>query len=80
MLANMVIGRPPGNYDRLLDFTRPVTGCIFFAPSVQFLAALATGQSVAALPVAAAAAQARARPERAGALRIGSLKGVQQHE
>lgn len=80
MLANMVVGRPPGNYDRLLDFTRPVTGSLFFAPSVPFLAALATGQPVQALPVAAAAAQARAEPEPSGALRIGSLKGVQQHE
>jgi putative iron-dependent peroxidase len=25
MLENMFIGRPPGNYDRLLDFSRPVT-------------------------------------------------------
>jgi putative iron-dependent peroxidase len=63
MLANMVVGRPPGTYDRLLDFTRPVTGTNFFAPSVQFLGALATGRPVAALPAAAAPAQARARPE-----------------
>ena len=26
MLENMFIGRPPGNYDRLLDFSRAVTG------------------------------------------------------
>src|SRR5262249_43613811 len=26
MLRNMVIGRPTGNYDRLLDYTAPVTG------------------------------------------------------
>ena len=26
MLQNMFVGRPPGNYDRLLDFTHPVTG------------------------------------------------------
>jgi putative iron-dependent peroxidase len=37
MLQNMFIGRPPGNYDRLLDFSRPVTGCLFFAPSATFL-------------------------------------------
>ena len=23
MLENMFIGKPPGNYDRLLDFSRP---------------------------------------------------------
>jgi putative iron-dependent peroxidase len=37
MLENMFIGRPPGNYDRLLDFSRAVTGNLFFAPSVTFL-------------------------------------------
>src|SRR6201996_4045481 len=37
MLMNMFIGRPPGNYDRLLDFSRAVTGCLFFAPSATFL-------------------------------------------
>src|SRR5271170_7911593 len=26
MLENMFVGRPPGNYDRLLDFSHPVTG------------------------------------------------------
>jgi len=30
MLENMFIGRPPGNYDRLLDFSRAVTGNLFF--------------------------------------------------
>src|SRR6202023_1820354 len=37
MLENMFIGRPPGNYDRLLDFSRAVTGNLFFAPTVTFL-------------------------------------------
>ena len=37
MLENMYIGRPPGNYDRLLDFSRAVTGSLFFAPSATFL-------------------------------------------
>ena len=37
MLTNMFIGRPPGNYDRLLDFSRAVTGCLFFVPSATFL-------------------------------------------
>lgn len=37
MLENMFIGRPPGNYDRLLDFSRAVTGSLFFAPSTTFL-------------------------------------------
>lgn len=38
MLENMFIGKPPGNYDRLLDFSRAVTGGLFFVPSATFLA------------------------------------------
>ncbi len=41
MLENMFIGRPPGNYDRLLDFSRAVTGNFFFVPSATFLEAVA---------------------------------------
>ncbi|HTW40514.1 MAG TPA: Dyp-type peroxidase [Thermoplasmata archaeon] len=37
MLENMFVGNPPGNYDRLLDFSRAVTGNLFFAPSAAFL-------------------------------------------
>src|SRR5580658_8729091 len=33
MLENMFVGRPPGNYDRILDFSRAVTGNLFFVPS-----------------------------------------------
>ena len=40
MLQNMFVGRPPGNYDRLLDFSRAVAGNLFFAPSATFLDAL----------------------------------------
>jgi putative iron-dependent peroxidase len=37
MLQNMFVGRPPGNYDRLLDFSHAVTGSLFFVPSATFL-------------------------------------------
>jgi putative iron-dependent peroxidase len=37
MLENMFVGRPPGNYDRILDFSRAVTGNLFFIPSATFL-------------------------------------------
>lgn len=37
MLDNMFIGNPPGNYDRILDFSTPVTGTLFFVPSADFL-------------------------------------------
>ncbi len=42
MLVNMFVGKPPGNYDRLLDFSRAVTGTLFFVPSATFLANIAT--------------------------------------
>jgi putative iron-dependent peroxidase len=37
MLTNMFIGDPPGNYDRVLDFSTAVTGNLFFAPTGDFL-------------------------------------------
>ncbi len=37
MLTNMFVGDPPGNYDRLLDFSRAVSGSLFFVPSATFL-------------------------------------------
>lgn len=37
MLTNMYVGNPPGNYDRILDFSRPVTGSSFFVPSLDML-------------------------------------------
>ena len=82
MLEKMVLGDPPGNYDHLLDFTHPVTGTNFFAPSAQFLANLEPGQQAAPLPIATdAAAAARSGESRVdGTLSIGSLKGVPQHE
>ena len=41
MLENMFVGRPPGNYDRLLDYSKAVTGSLFFVPSQALLEALA---------------------------------------
>lgn len=59
MLENMFVGHPPGNYDRLLDFSRAVTGTLFFAPSATFLAEVSDdgepAQAAAAGPVVAAA-------------------------
>src|SRR6201996_2896840 len=37
MLTNMFIGNPPGTYDRVLDFSTAVTGCLFFVPDADFL-------------------------------------------
>ncbi|MFT4064493.1 Dyp-type peroxidase [Paraburkholderia sp.] len=62
MLRNMFIGRPPGNYDRLLDFSRAVTGGLFFVPSADMLEALVE-------PGAQAAGSPGARPESAAGTR-----------
>ena len=43
MLDNMFVGRPPGNYDRLLDFSRAVTGSLFFVPSLSLLESFGSG-------------------------------------
>jgi porphyrinogen peroxidase len=37
MLQRMFIGEPPGNYDRILDFSSAVTGSLFFVPTADFL-------------------------------------------
>ncbi|WP_018021164.1 Dyp-type peroxidase [Corynebacterium doosanense] len=38
MLRNMFIGRPEGNYDRILDYSTAHTGATFFVPTYDFLA------------------------------------------
>ena len=37
MLQRLFIGVPPGQYDRLLDFSTAQTGCTFFAPTRRML-------------------------------------------
>lgn len=37
MLENMFVGSPEGNTDRLLDYSTPVTGTLFFVPSYEIL-------------------------------------------
>jgi porphyrinogen peroxidase len=82
MLENMFVGRPPGNYDRLLDFSRAVTGSLFFVPSATFLETLTEDQPAhAALSVTTAAVEtSQSIPSREGSLGIGSLKGDISHE
>jgi porphyrinogen peroxidase len=80
MLENMFVGRPPGNYDRLLDFSHAVTGGLFFVPSATLLEALADRVPQ---PVNTAAAEPDADETPGsddGSLNIGSLKGTAQYE
>src|SRR5262249_36066673 len=77
MLENMFVGRPPGNYDRLLDFSVAKTGNLFFVPSATFLDNVADDEPAAA-PAdqpAVPAPEGKPPPRRAGSLDIGSLKG-----
>ena len=77
MLENMFVGRPPGNYDRILDFSRAVTGNLFFAPSLTLLETLGEDQPSAVIDPAPAETAPR---QRDGSLDIGSLKGEIPHE
>ena len=77
----MFIGRPPGNYDRLLDFSRAVTGNLFFVPSATFLENVSEDEPAEAAPSAELKVET-ATPSRDnnGSLGIGSLKGEIPHE
>jgi putative iron-dependent peroxidase len=76
MLENMFVGLPPGNYDRLLDFSLAKTGILFFVPSATFLDNIANDQPPAGSSKAEATApMPKAAPQREGSLGIGSLKG-----
>ncbi len=86
MLENMFIGKPPGNYDRLLDVSRAVTGSLFFVPSATFLdnAAVVAGPAPSlATNSSDIPGQATSKPPLSSAddsLRIGSLKKETGHE
>ena len=90
MLDNMFIGLPPGNYDRLLDVSRAVTGSLYFVPSADFLDAVTPGPPAAdgddsnGDEAVAAPAPTAPTPEAPtasdGSLRIGSLKDEAGHE
>jgi porphyrinogen peroxidase len=82
MIENMFVGRPPGNYDRLLDFSRAATGTLFFAPSTTFLDAVTLEDPGNAPPTARTTGDIAPSTTSAsdGSLGIGSLKGDNAHE
>jgi putative iron-dependent peroxidase len=77
MIENMFIGKPPGNYDRILDFSRAVTGTLFFVPSATFLDALGQDRPAPTPTTVKSTAEPAPSKGRAsdGSLGIGSLKG-----
>lgn len=87
MLDNMFIGLPPGNYDRLLDVSRAVTGSLYFVPSADFLDAVTpeppkknAGEEGSVTAAGTPAPPAPPRSSSDGSLRIGSLKDEAGHE
>jgi putative iron-dependent peroxidase len=87
MLQNMFIGKPPGNSDRILDFSTAITGSLFFVPSADMLddppdAPTAVAATVAGPGVLAGEASepagddgpTDARPVLDYSLKIGSLR------
>ena len=79
MLTNMFIGDPPGNTDRILDFSTAVTGSLFFVPSGELLESLtpdgdAESADADAPDADAPDAQALADGLGDGSLGIGSLR------
>ena len=84
-LIIMFVGKPPGNYDRLLDFSRAVTGTLFFVPSATFLEDAANAEPTSSSAEAPQnddpadnAPASRNSPD--GSLGIGSLKGEVEYE
>jgi porphyrinogen peroxidase len=93
MIENMFVGRPPGNYDRLLDFSRAVTGALFFVPSLTFLESVndddpkdnsknnPKDNPTAGMPNASAVEPSLSTSSVGdGSLGVGSLKGEDRHE
>jgi porphyrinogen peroxidase len=78
MLTNMFIGNPPGNYDRVLDFSTAVTGSLFFVPDADFLddppPAVAPAGATATLENNDQNAPAGGSAATDGSLQIGSLR------
>jgi porphyrinogen peroxidase len=86
MLENMFIGSPPGNYDRILDVSTAVTGCLFFVPSQTMLDGLAdddsgngdnndNGDNSTSNGSTGGAGTDGSRSSTDGSLNIGSLRG-----
>lgn len=76
MLENMFIGDPPGNTDRILDFSTALTGCMFFTPTVDFLDDPPPLPDSGRLDTDAPPAVSVVPASRDGSLGIGSLKGT----
>ncbi|WP_370617562.1 Dyp-type peroxidase [Mumia qirimensis] len=88
MLQNMFVGKPAGNYDRILDFSTATSGCLFFVPSSATLAMLGNlppveatdsrSRSSAGAPAPTSGIEGDRDPTPStadGSLNVGSLRG-----
>jgi porphyrinogen peroxidase len=80
MLQRMFLGDPPGNYDRILDFSTAVTGSLYFVPTSDFLDGpppLPTGPAASGTTTSApGATPSRPTDGSDGSLGIGDLRGT----
>jgi hypothetical protein len=81
LLRSMLLGKPPGDHDRILDFSTAVTGGLFFVPTADFLddltetaAALSTTGRAADLAPDDATDTTEEPVGQEGSLGIGSLR------
>jgi porphyrinogen peroxidase len=74
MLTNMFIGDPPGNTDRILDFSTALTGTLFFVPSGELLESLAPDDDPGAGDADVSDADEPPDDPGDGSLGIGSLR------
>ncbi len=72
MLRNMFVGDPPGNYDRILDFSTALTGGLFFVPPTAVVEEAVATSGASRVDAVAPAVATRAEDE--GSLGIGSLR------
>jgi putative iron-dependent peroxidase len=72
MLTNMFIGKPPGNYDRILDFSTAITGNLFYVPTSDFLDDPPTAGAASAAHESIGSGMTREESD--GSLGIGGLR------
>ena len=73
MLNNMFLGDPPGNYDRILNFSTAVTGSLFFVPTADFLDD-PSGQPLASSSEVSRPDQSQVRASRSRRTEVGEPK------
>ena len=78
MLERMFVGDPPGNDDRILDFSTAVTGNLFFVPSADFLDDLPGPPGPPAPATPSSPSASPSAPAADGSLGIGGLKRSSQ--